>query len=199
MNYAYNIKVNLKRKLYNFYEWSKKDKIETLNKINIFKVSDSTLKDIINMEIKVNEKFLNNIKNDKKICVFCSDIDSICIRFNNKGIIDLISKLDLEEEREILDETSNYIKYDLKYEKINKSNNYLYITRDEEEKINIIKNYLEINKDDNNIIDYLYYEWFNDSKNSINKYDKLLKEINNEFSNKHNELYEIIELITCIK
>ena len=40
MNYNYNIKVNLKDKLINFYEWESKDKITILKKAPIFKVNE---------------------------------------------------------------------------------------------------------------------------------------------------------------
>ena len=36
MNYIYNIKVNLKDNLINFYEWEISDKITTLKKVKIF-------------------------------------------------------------------------------------------------------------------------------------------------------------------
>ena len=41
MNYTYNIKVNLKNELINFYEWNKMDKITILKKVPVFKVNDN--------------------------------------------------------------------------------------------------------------------------------------------------------------
>ena len=47
MNYTYNIKVNLKNELINFYEWNKMDKITILKKVPVFKVNDNVYENII--------------------------------------------------------------------------------------------------------------------------------------------------------
>lgn len=196
MNYVYNIKVNLKNKLYNFYEWDKNDNIITLDRVEVFLVNDNIYEDIINMNIKVNPEFLNKIKLSKNICIFCSDIDAVCVKFNNDGIIELISKLDLEEESEVLDEINLKNKIDLKYQTINGKNNYSFRTRNQEKIILELKNYITKMKDDNDVIDYLYYEWFN-SNRCKNKYEKLLSILDSEYSNKHEELYNVIKLLNC--
>ena len=92
MNYIYNIKVNLKNKLYNFYEWD--SEITCINRIKIYLVDDTTYNDIINMNAKVDNTFLNELKTFDNMCLFTNDIDVVCIKFNNNGCIDLISKLD---------------------------------------------------------------------------------------------------------
>ncbi len=196
MNYIYNIKVNLKNKLYNFYEWDKNDAVITLDRVEVFLVNENTYEDIINMKVKVDKEFLNKIKRFKNACIFCNDIDCVCTKFNNDGIIELISKLNLEEESEILDEINLKNKLELKYEKINGNNNYSFKTRNQEKIVSELKEYITKMKDDNELIDYLYQEWFNNSR-CKNKYEKLLSVIDSEYSNKHEELYNVIKLLNC--
>ena len=66
--------------------------------------------------------------------------------------------------------------------------------RYEENIVNELLEYVKSKKEDNNIIDYLYYEWFSDKKCN-NKYERLIKSINKKHSVKHDKLYKIIELI----
>ncbi len=194
MNYVYNIKVNLKDKLYNFYEWNNEDNILILNKVIVYLVNEETYNDILNMRIKVKDEFLKNIKLNNNICIFSNDIDCVCVKFNNDGVIELISKLDLEEESDILDEVNFKNRLDLKYTKINKSNNYSFNTRREDEIVSVLNDYIKNEKNNIELIDYLYNEWFN-SNRCKNKYDKLLHAINGKFSVKHEELYDVIKLL----
>ena len=195
MNYIENIRVNFQKKLINFYEWDCNDNIILLEKIDVFKVDDNTYQDIILMNIKVDNTFLNSIKNSKNICIFFIDIDTICVKFNENGIIKEISKLTLEDEEDLLDEFDSIKEYKLKYKKIKNGNNYSYNTRSEDEIINRLNNYLNSNKEDSETINYLYYEWFNRSSNCKDKYNKLLKSINSEYSIKHEHLYDVIKLL----
>lgn len=192
MNYNYNIKVNLKDKLINFYEWESKDKITILKKVPIFKVNDKSYEEIINKKIKVEKDFLNKISLSNNTCIFCSDIDIICIKFNNEGLKDKISKLDLVEEKEILDEMLNKQKSKIKYTIISNENTYSYKTRKEIRIINNIVGYIEKEKNNNDLIDYLYYEWFNKNTNKKDKYVELIKSIKENYTEKHNNFYKII-------
>ena len=79
-------------------------------------------------------------------------------------------------------------------DKVNKTNNYKLTTRREEEVITKLLNYLNDSKNNTELIDYLYYEWFHNNK-SNDKYNDLITEINSEYTEKHNELFKIIELI----
>lgn len=194
MNYIYNIKVNLKHNLINFYEWTNNDKITKLNKVKIFILGYNDYNNVISMNIKVRNEFLNNLKVDNYICLFTNTIDIVCVKFSIDGTIDMISKLDLEEEREVLDELNYKNKTKLLYSKINKNNNYKFITRKEDKIRNKLLSYITNSKNNTELIDYLYYEWFHNNKSS-DKYNDLINVINTEYSEKHNKLYEIIELI----
>lgn len=194
MNYIYNIKVNLKNNLINFYEWEMTDKITTLKKVKIFVINNYDYNNILKMNIKIRNEFLKNIELDNLICLFTNAVDIVCIKFNTDGTISKISKLDLEEEREVLDEINYKVKTKILYSKINKDNNYKLTTRREENIKNKLLEFLISSKDNTELIDYLYYEWSGKTSSS-NKYDELLSSIRNEYSDKHNKLFKIIELI----
>ena len=190
MNYIYNIEVNLKEKLINFYEWNSSDILTKVDRIPLYLVNTKDYIHILNMNIKLNKK-INLVNN---MCLFTNSVDVICVLFTNDGIIEKISKLKLIDESDILDEISEKNKIELDYKIINKSNNYSFNPRYEENIVNELLEYVKSKKEDNNTIDYLYYEWFSDKK-CDNKYEKLIKSINKKHSVKHDKLYKIIELI----
>lgn len=194
MNYIYNIKINLKDNLINFYEWEQSDKITSLKKVKIFVINNYDYNNILKMNIKIRKEFLKNIMLDNLICLFTNGVDIVCTKFNEDGAISKISKLDLEEEREVLDEINYKIKTKLFYSKIDKSNNYKLLTRKEERIKNKLLEFLNSSKENTELIDYLYYEWFNKTT-STNKYTELLNDIKNDYSSKHTKLLKIIELI----
>lgn len=194
MNYIYNIKINLKNNLINFYEWEQNDKIISLKKAKIFVINNYDYNNILEMNIKIRKEFLKNIMLDNLICLFTNGVDIVCTKFNEDGTISKISKLDLEEEREVLDEINYKIKTKLFYSKIDKSNNYKLLTRKEERIKNKLLEFLNSSKENTELIDYLYYEWFNKTDSS-NKYIELLNDIKNDYSSKHTRLLKIIELI----
>lgn len=194
MNYIYNIHVNLKENLINFYEWNKKDKITNLSKVKAFIVNYYDYDRILKMNIKVRKEFLDTIKIDNYICLFSNNIDIVCCLFDKDGTIKKISKLDLNEEDDVLAEIESKSKTKLLYGSTNKSNNYKLTTRNENEIIDKLLDYIKESKNNTELIDYLYYEWFHSSK-SKDKYNELVKNINSEYSDKHNELFKIIELI----
>ncbi len=194
MNYIYNIHVNLKKNLINFYEWNKKDKITNLSKVKAFIVNYYDYDRILKMNIKVRKEFLDTIKIDNYICLFSNNIDIVCCHFDKDGTIKKISKLNLNEEDDVLAEIESKSKTKLLYGSTNKSNNYKLTTRNENEIIDKLLDYIKESKNNTELIDYLYYEWFHSSK-SKDKYNELVKNINSEYSDKHNELFKIIELI----
>lgn len=190
MNYIYNIQVNLKESLINFYEWQKEDKIEILEKTKIYYVNEQAYDDILNMRVKFKKEFMSKLNINK--ILFSNEIEIVCVEIKD-NMINKISKLQLDEEKEILEETT-HSQTDLKYDIIDKNNNYSFQTRDEIKIKNKIKKFIINKKDNNELISYLYYEWFK-SNNKNNKYDLLLNAIDSDFSNKHTELLKIINLL----
>ncbi len=194
MNYIYNIKVNMQNSLLNFYEWNNDDNIEIINKLPLVVVKDKDYINILNMCIKLDKPELIKFELSNNMCIFTNLFDCVCVKFSNIGIIDKISKLTLVEEDDVLDEIKNKKVVDIKYNIINKNNNYNFLSRNESKILNSIINYIESKKESNEIIDYLYYEWFKNKK-SNNKYEELLSSISKEYSDKHEYLYSLIQLI----
>ena len=194
MNYIYNIKVNMQNSLLNFYEWNNDDNIEIINKLPLVVVKDKDYINILNMCIKLDKPELIKFELSNNMCIFTNLFDCVCVKFSNIGIIDKISKLTLVEEDDVLDEIKNKKVVDIKYNIINKNNNYNFLSRNENKILNSIINYIESKKESNEIIDYLYYEWFKNKK-SNNKYEELLSSISKEYSDKHEYLYNLIQLI----
>jgi len=194
MNYIYNIKVNMQNSLLNFYEWNNDDNIEIINKLPLVVVKDKDYINILNMCIKLDKPELIKFELSNNMCIFTNLFDCVCVKFSNTGIVDKISKLTLVEEDDVLDEIRNKKVVDIKYSIINKNNNYNYLSRNENKILNSIINYIESKKESNEIIDYLYYEWFKNKK-SNNKYEELLSSISKEYSDKHEYLYNLIQLI----
>ena len=196
MNYTYNVTVNFNKSLINFYEWNEKDNITKLNKTLVYEVDMKTYKDILNMNIIVNKSFLDKLAISNYTCIFTTEVDAVCVKFDAMGSIILISKLLLDEEKDILEELTKENKIILNYKKIsNKQIQYSKFTRNEKQNIDKILNFLNKEKDNTSLIEYLYYEWFNKMK-SNNKYKDLYLGVMKEYCDKHDKLLKIIELLS---
>lgn len=196
MNYTYNVTVNFNKSLINFYEWNEKDNITKLNKTLVYEVDMKTYKDILNMNIIVNKSFLDKLATSDYTCIFTTEVDAVCVKFDAMGSIILISKLLLDEEKDILEELTKENKIILNYKKIsNKQIQYSKFTRNEKQNIDKILNFLNKEKDNTSLIEYLYYEWFNKMK-SNNKYKDLYLGVMKEYCDKHDKLLKIIELLS---
>ena len=196
MNYTYNVTVNFNENLINFYEWNKDDNIKKLNKTLVYLVDLKTYKDIINKNIKVTKSFLDNLLTTDYTCIFTTEVDAVCVKFDMDGSIKQLSKLLLDEERDILEELTKENRIILIYKKIsNNQNQYSKFTRNEKQNIEKILNFLSKEKDNTSLIEYLYYEWFNTMKSS-DKYKDLSLSITKEYSEKHDKLLKIIELLS---
>lgn len=194
MNYTYNIKINLKKDLINFYEWENNDNIITIKKIPVFTVSENDYSNIINKNIKVFDNFLNKISFSNYVCIFCTAVDAIVIEFNKKGFVNKLSKLTLEEESEVIDEFLNNKKYELKYEITETERNYSFNTREENYVKKQIYDFLVKEKLNDKTIEYLYFEWFGNTIGN-KKYEMLTEAVLNDYSDNHEKLHKIIELI----
>lgn len=196
MNYTYDITVNFNRDLINFYEWNQTDSITKIRKTIVFEVDKKTYKDILNKSVKVDKKFIDKLYPTNYTCIFTTEVDAVCVKFDNDGCINLISKLLLEEEKNILDELTQENKIKLKYKKIpNNQNKFSYYTRNEKQKIDRILSFLAKEKDNTSLMEYMYYEWFNTMK-SKDKYSELSSAINKEYTEKHDRLLKIIDLLS---
>ena len=62
MEYIYDIVLNFNDCYYEFYEWNTDDNIKHIKKICSIKVSDDTIKDIIENDCFVSKKFLEQLR-----------------------------------------------------------------------------------------------------------------------------------------
>ena len=211
MKYIYDVILNFGDiYIYDFYEWSKEDNIEYYKKIPIIRVNDKTFNnikinalindlDIIDSIYNITEIYDNKrISKINYVSIFTNGKNAIGLTLNNKGEIIMISKMLLDEEEETCE-----IGLTLKEKNIDINNNNqlfinnLYLTRSEYYKLSFLN--IEINNLYKNKyiekLQYLYYECFNVIDKDINNiYKRLINFINNEWSNKHNELYDLVRL-----
>ena len=211
MNYIYDITLNLKNKLYNFYEWKDEDYPIFVLKIPVFKINKNDYFEIKNNNIKVNKDFLkmiynqtevyapDNVINMNFVALFACSEDVIAIEFDENGKSVKKSVLSFDEETEVLDVITllkmNIIDYTILS---NISNKITFKTRNEIELMNKLEDRLKniMESKDYKALKYIFYELYKSKSNEYNKmYIKLLNIIKNsdERSKKIEELFTLID------
>jgi len=200
MNYIYDIYLNFNECLYEFFDWNKNDKLTHIKMIPIFKTNEQNIKNIINYNIKIGNKYLNYVhnkssiwnKNDKlkSYALFCDDNNVIAIEFDDKGNSIRKSFLMINEELEILETTYKLKNKNIEFKLLNKSKNSLK-TRKQIKEENFIKN--ELRNIDNNKLDYIYFECFGKHENNQNKIINRLLNLSKN-SKTYKNLYNILKL-----
>ena len=197
-------------RIYEFFEWNKKDNIEHIKKIPMIKVSQKVMKDVITTCFIIDKKLLSDIYEKTEIYqddglskikygLLITDGNTIvAVEFNDLGKSIYKSYLLIDEEEEILELCGEIDIYDIKYriiKKYNKEN--MFLTREEEYK----KNYLlkEIKslykKKKYQQINYLYEEIYpKDQKTIDEKYLSIINDIIDNYSKYHNNIYKILRL-----
>ena len=210
MTYVYDILLNFtdEGRLILFFEWNDSDYIDHVKKIPFFRVSSKVLDDIVNYDIKFDKKFVSSIKgltscykstDDLNYCFLVSDLNTVIgVELDSKGNIISRSSLLLQEEEEVIDEISDTEVSNLNYIKGNKSNNDLYLTREELYKKKVLLKEIEVSyklKEYDKIS--FYFDEVSNKKNlSIeDKFLILKNDITNNYSNKFNKLYDFICLV----
>lgn len=198
MNYIYDISLNFNRTLYEFYEWNKTDDIKYIKKIPVIKISEEILLDLINYKIQVDTNFLLKIKNKTipsilNSCIFTSNNKALAISFDTEGKSIKKSYLLLDEEKIVLKMLKRSKEEIINYEKLIKEEKTIE-TRNEKE----LKEYLVINikqiKNNQEMLEYIYYECFNEKETNKNKIIKAIQDnINNSVINQ--KLIDIFKLI----
>ena len=213
MTYIYDILLNFTdtERLLEFFEWDEKDQIENIKKIPLIRVSNKTMKDFIVKKVKISEELLSEIKNktstyrktkDFEYTLLISDLNKVvAIEFAQNGEVIARSSLLLDEEEEVLEETEYLEVQTINYKIIKTYKADYHLTRTEQKKKNYLLKEMDILYKENNTskLIFLYEELF--KKDDLSLYDKYLKiknDIENNYSNKHNKLYDIVRL-TYIK
>ena len=213
MTYVYDVLLNFteENKIIEFFEWDNDDIIEHVKKIPIMRVSSKILIDIINNEIMVEKEFLERIKNNTTLykktknlqyAVLISDLNSVIgIEFDKEGKIISKSSLLLDEEEEIIEECLDIKEENLNYKIIKKIEKENYLTRNETKKRRyLLKEIDNLYKEkDIDKLTYLYEELYKkDDTTFPEKYFKIKLDLEQNYSKKHDELYNIVRL-TYIK
>ena len=211
MIYVYDVLVNLNDniRVYDFYEWVKTDAIEQLRKVPLIKINRKALKDLFEKEIKIEKEILKMIKNKSEVyqknslklieylTLFTDGFKVVAIEFDDQGKSLFKSTLLLDEEEEILEVADELLPRKITYEIMRKYKPSSYLTRNEEK----IRRYLlkelkyTYQKQLDEKINYLYEEIFDPDNLTIKeKYEKLTKNIENNYENRFKKLYEILRM-----
>ena len=143
MNYIYDILLNFNdaNEYFEFYEWKDNDCFEHIKRIPIIRISSEQMQEIFNYKIKIDSELLETIKgstisykNKKDIkfgCLF-SDLNKVlALEFNSKGVVISRSNLLLDEEEDVLDETTLLDEEKIGYQLLEKYKIEYFLTRDE--------------------------------------------------------------------
>lgn len=211
MKFIYDILLNLNDRLYEFYEWDTDDDIEYFKKIPLFKLEAEAYKNIEIGSIIDDRKFLDSIYNiseiyDNKrvrlvnyVCLFTNGKDVIGTLLNKNGKVIMVSKLYIDEEVEVLDVAYNMNETPLSIINGNiiKIENNYFLTRAEERKKTFLTKELNELYTNRNIVKlkYLYYECSNEIADDLDIiYDRIRSFLNNEWNDRHEELYNLVRL-----
>ena len=210
MSYVYDILLNFtdSKRVFDFFEWDSDDNILNVKKIPIFRVSKKMIMDLFNYKIKFNNDFLKKIensfsmykscKNNYKYLVLFSDKDRVIgVSLNNNGVTEYKSSLLIDEEEDIILSIDKINIEEIDYKKLEKVNNDLFITRNEEkEREFLLKELTYLYKNNNiNKLKYLYFELFNKKEDNIDIiYKNLLNSLKN-IDNKHKKMCEVLKVI----
>lgn len=206
MIYVYDLLVNLNEELIDFYDWEDTDDMFHVRKCLLIKVLSKDYYNMLTNKIKISDSFMKEIKGKAQIfsgrntiiidymIAVTDGINAFIIKFDNNGVSKLKSKFIINEEVEIINLSSSMKVSNIDFDIINKEN-INKMTRKEKRIVNLILYQLENIKNNKDMIDYLYYEWF-DTNNGDNKLDKLISNIRESYSNKHIEFLNILNLIT---
>ena len=209
MTYIYDILLNFNDVFYEFYEWEKDDQIYHIKKIPLFKIDSKVLENIFIKKIKLNNNLCNLINNKTELygnkngryirycCLLTDGYKVIGIQINNNLEIEKISDLLLDEAMDTINISSRLNITSLEYTIIgNRKINY-FLTKKEV----MIKKYLKdelkkIYKNNERLkLEYLYFEYFNKNNNNFDDaYKELNKTLNNNITDKHLNLYNILHL-----
>ena len=209
MVYVYDILVNFNEKMIDFYDWDKNDEIKHIRKMPIFKVNNKVIMDIMFNKIKLSSEIINLIKDKTEVfnlrsvitlpfvCTLVSTESAVAVSMNKNGLVLEKSKFLVNEELEIISVGNKLKKIDLEYS-IVKTDKHSLLLRNEEKKLNEIVREIDLLKDNDEVINYLYYEWFN-KPSTKNAYDELIFDLKKGFTPKHEELSNLLNILIIKK
>lgn len=205
MVYVYDIVLNLNDELLEFFEWEDSDKIKYIKKVPLVKTDDTFIYNLINNNIKLEDNFIDSIKNktvyyDNKeknypIIIFANGDLAIALLIKDNKTF-LYSRLLLDEEYEVMNIASRLSTTKMNYIVINKKDINNNLTREERRIKNVLLNEIKYLYNNNKLdkLNYYYYEYFNElNNNKEDVYKKLISSLN-KIDDKHLKLLEVVNL-----
>ncbi len=205
MNYIYDIVVNFNPQIYEFFEWKKNDNVINVRKIPLFRVSDQDYLFLKYNDVKLEDKFICQIENMTSTytrtnlgtsCLISNTKESIGLLFDKQGNVIKRSCLIFDEEEEVNSLAEEIEITDIIYIK-NQKKEIVNMPRIEKEKRTYLEKYLKkLDIKDSIKIKYLYYDYFDEEEDDpINAKKRLIKEINNDWNNRLDKLYDLVKLL----
>lgn len=209
MNFYYDVVLNWSEDIaYDFYEWLDSDSLELIKKIPLIKVKHKTFMELITNKVKIEEEFLNYIKDKTTLnghnivskisyaALFTDNKNVIALEFNSDGLSIAQSKIMLDDEINILEVSFNLKECILNYEIISPLTFHRTL-RCESDALHLIN--LELKNlyqtKDLDKLKYLYYEYKKEQLDDIEEiYRKLSHELAQDFNADVLKLYYIIKL-----
>ena len=205
MVYVYDIVLNLNDELLEFFEWEDSDKIKYIKKVPLVKTDDTFIYNLINNNIKLEDNFIDSIKNktvyyDNKeknypIIIFANGDLAIALLIKDNKTF-LYSRLLLDEEYEVMNIASRLSTTKMNYIVINKKDINNNLTREERRIKDVLLNEIKYLYNNNKLdkLNYYYYEYFNElNNNKEDVYKKLISSLN-KIDDKHLKLLEVVNL-----
>ena len=177
MVYVYDIVLNLNDELLEFFEWEDSDKIKYIKKVPLVKTDDTFIYNLIKNNIKLEDNFIDSIKNktvyyDNKeknypIIIFANGDLAIALLIKDNKTF-LYSRLLLDEEYEVMNIASRLSTTKMNYIVINKKDINNNLTREERRIKDVLLNEIKYLYNNNKLdkLNYYYYEYFNELINN---------------------------------
>lgn len=209
MNYIYDVLLNFKDVLYDFYEWNKDDEIQHIRRIPVIRVSSEVLYDLKENRVSIDAEFLNRFLNKTEVfqrksiktigisLIFTDTKDALAVLFSKGESLKKSSML-LDEMEDLLDISKTCMIQKFEYKILHKEKRNPFRTRKEEEIIDyVVKELNKMNQKEK--LEYLYFECYNVKPENVGTIKKDLKDaLYKDFNIFSKRLYDILKL-TSIK
>lgn len=209
MNYIYDILLNFKEDLYDFFDWNYSDEIEHIRKIPVFRIDCQSFKEIKENIVKFDASFLETINNKTEIFnhkkvkqlnyafLLSNGLEVLAFKCDEQFSSKYISKLLIDEDTEVIEVCEKLKEEKINYKIQSKRNIDVFKTRNDKDIIRYIKNELNllIKNQEYDKLKYLYYECFDEKESKVSN---IVKKINNCIDNNLNfnymKIYNILKM-----
>ena len=214
MNYIYDILVNFKEEIYDFFDWNYSDDIIHIRKMPIIRVDSKSYYDIKHNYVKLDTDLLVRIKDktesfdDRRVKIIkyafllTNGTEVIAFCLDDDGINQCASNLLVDEELDVLEICERIEEETINFDIMKKKKIDEFITRNDKNIIDYIRQ--EINQIDKqkdlDKLKYLYYECFESKSNNKNRIIKDINEcLNNYDVKKFMKIYDFLKLTSLKK